>query len=113
MSATSKNCPSKRSLSQTQQQLIELLQRLNFGRIENLEIRNGEPVLSPAPKTVREHKFGGDNSPRPESGADNFLLKAQVIELISLIKDLQDGSISLLEVKYGLPFRALVSQDSA
>ncbi len=37
----------KSSLTSPQRQLVELMQRLNFGRIENLHIRNGIPALIP------------------------------------------------------------------
>jgi hypothetical protein len=81
------------------------MQRLNFGRIENLEIRGGEPVLDPVPRVVREHKFCADNGPRPEAGRD-CVLKNQVGDLMHLLDNLGDGTITVLSVKHGLPFHA-------
>jgi hypothetical protein len=100
---------SKSSMSPQRRKLIELLQSINFGRIENLLIRDREPVFSPAPRITREHKFGGENGPRPESGSTDFLLKAQVIELFALLDELRDGTIAVIEVKHGLPFRAQIA----
>jgi hypothetical protein len=97
--------PSKASLSQARRRLLELMQRMNFGRIEGLVVRGGEPVLAPLPRVVREHKFGGENGPRPERDAEDFLLKAQVVELCHFLDRFGDGTIALVEVKHGLPFK--------
>jgi hypothetical protein len=71
----------KASLSEPRRRLVELMQRVNFGRIEGLAVRAGEPVLAPPPRVVNEIKFGGENGPRPELAAADFALKAQVVEL--------------------------------
>ncbi|MDB5308815.1 MAG: hypothetical protein JWO38_3017 [Gemmataceae bacterium] len=99
----------KRSLSPARRQLVELFQRLNFGRIEDLTVQSGEPVLDPMPRVVREHKFGGENGPRPEARLGDFTLKAQHLDLFRLLDDLGDGSITVLTVKHGLPFHAEVA----
>lgn len=98
----------KSSLPVPRQRLIELMQRVNFGRIEGLVVTDGQPVLDPPPRIVREIKFGGENGPRPESVIDNFALKVQVVELFRTFDDLRDGVIEVLEVKHGLPFRMAV-----
>ena len=81
------------------------MQRINFGRIEKLSLRNGEPILNPRPTVVREHKFGSENGPRPELGTDDFLLKQQVVELFALFDQRQNDVIGVLDIKHGLPFR--------
>jgi hypothetical protein len=98
----------KSSLSPQRRRLIELMQALNFGRVEQLEVRDGEPVLEPAPRVVREHKFGGENGPRPEASLRDFALKAPVVELLALLDELRDGTVEVLEVKHGVPFRVFV-----
>ena len=100
----------KSSLSEPRQRLVELMQEVNFGRIENLVICDGQPVLSPLPRIIREVKFGGDNGPRPEVLSKDFPLKVQVDELLRYLDDLRDGEISVLEIKYGLPFRMAVEE---
>jgi hypothetical protein len=94
----------KSSLSPARQRLIELLQATNFGRIENLHVRNGEPVFDPPPRIVHEIKFGGENDPRRELTAADFPLKAQVIELFARCDQIGNGVIETLSVKHGLPF---------
>ncbi|MCX7701854.1 MAG: EF-hand domain-containing protein [Gemmataceae bacterium] len=104
---------SKHDLSARRAALLELMQTINFGRIEGLVIRNGEPVLDPPPRLVREIKFGGENGPRPELHAGNFLLKTQVVELFALLDRQGDGTIDVLEIKHGLPFRMLLAEAAA
>ena len=96
------------SLPPERRRLLKRMQQINFGRIENLVIRNGQPVLSPLPRIIREVKFGGENGPRPEASIEDFALKAQVVELLRYMDELQDGVIGVLEIKHGLPFRMAV-----
>ncbi len=90
--------------------LLREMQQLNFGQIKALAIRAGQPQLDPDTKLVREHKFGGDNGPRPEISAADFLLKHQVIELFAFFDQIQNGVIDVLEIKHGLPFRMVVTE---
>ena len=100
----------KKHLSPARVRLLELMQDANFGRIESLRIADGEPVLDPRPALVREHKFGGENGPRPELAANDFLLKQQVSELFAFFDQMQNGVIDVLEIKHGLPFRMIVTE---
>lgn len=101
---------SKASLSSGRRRLVEMMQQLNFGRIEDLEIRSGEPLFNPAPRVVQDIKIGGENGPRPESSFPNFLLKNQVIELFEHFDRLGDATIAFIDVKHGLPFKLVVEQ---
>lgn len=100
----------KSKLSAGQFQLIELMQQINFGRIEGLWIRNGEPQFAPPPKIICEIKFGGENGPRPQKSSDDFELKAQVVELLQHLERIGNAIIDTIEVKHGLPFRLIVEQ---
>lgn len=102
--------PNKASLPPARRRLLELFQHINFGRLESLTVQRGEPILDPRPVIVREHKFGGENGPRPEIDAADFLLKQQVVELFTFFDELQDGVIDVLEIKHGLPFRMIVTE---
>ena len=95
----------KACLTQSRQNFITEMQRINFGLIEGLIIRNGEPILDPAPRVIRHVKFGGDNRPRPESGIDDFTLKEKVVDLFSHFDSIGNGTVLSLEVQHGLPFR--------
>ena len=100
----------KSALSAQQRRLLETMQRLNFGRIENLPVRAGEPAFDPAPRIIQEIKIGGENGPRAELARDDFALKNQFSELFDHLGRLGDGSVAMIEVKHGLPFRLVVEQ---
>ena len=100
----------KASLSPGRRRLVEMMQQLNFGRIEDLEIRAGEPLFNPAPRVVQDIKIGAENGPRPESGIPDFLLKNQVIELFEHIDRMGDATVACIDVKHGLPFKLVVEQ---
>src|SRR5690606_14175613 len=95
----------KQDLAPARCRLVELMQDLNFGRVEGLVISDGQPVLDPPPRIIREIKFGGENGPRPEAGIPDFALKAKVVELFRSFDELRDGVIETLEIQHGLPFR--------
>lgn len=100
----------KSSLSPSQQKLLAEMQRINYGRIFDLTVSNGQPVMDPPPRIVREIKFGGDNGPRPEVGKADFTLKAQVRDLFTQLEALGDGVIPCIEIQRGLPFRMTVEE---
>jgi hypothetical protein len=104
------NLPAKAALSPNRRRLVEVMQQLNFGRIEGLAIRAGEPTFSPAPRIVQDIKIGTDAGPRPELGREDFALKAPVIELFEQFDRLWDGTIESVEVRHGLPFRVIVER---
>ena len=122
MKAARKICPelnkyckltTKQSLSARQRHLIELLQTIHFGRLENLIVRAGQPIYDPPPRIIREIKFGGENEPRTELNHKDFLLKTQVVELFRQLEKLGDGTVQSLEIKHGLPFRMIVEETAA
>ncbi len=94
------------------QRLVKLMQRIQFGRLESLQVRNGAPLLGRGEIVVWDHKFGSDEaSPSPASATD-FQLKRQVRELFDYLRRLGDGTIDVLEVRHGLPFR-MIRRESA
>lgn len=103
----------KASLSPARRRLLELFQQVNFGRVERLSIQNGEPQLDPPPRVIREIKFGGENGPRAERDASDFVLKSQVVELFRYFDQVGNGTIDAIEVKHGLPFRMILSEVAA
>lgn len=103
----------KSTLSHPRAHLIKLMQCLDFGSIENIVVRDGEPVFNPPPRVVRDVKFGGENGPRPESSLNDFVLKASVRDFLARLDAIGDGTIRCLDVKHGLPFRMQVEEMAA
>ena len=98
------------ALTPQRRQLVKLMQTLCFGRIEGFAIRDGEPVLTPPPRVIREVKFGSEPGPRPDSRDPEFVLKAQVTEFFDQMDRFRDGVLETVEVKHGLPFRAVFEE---
>jgi hypothetical protein len=98
------NQPTKSSLSAAQTQLIQLLQAVNFGRVEALQVTQGQPSFDPPPRVIQKLKFGGgENGPRAEFGYGDFRLKHGVVELLELISSIEKGEIRSIEIRFGLP----------
>ena len=103
----------KSSLTESRGRLLALMQSVNFGLIEGLIVRNGEPVFDPRPRVIRDVKFCAENGPRPESAINDFALKAQVKDLLAHFDALGNGTIRCLEVKHGRPFRMQIEEVAA
>lgn len=101
--------PFKSHLCAARQRLVELMQEINFGRLENLVVRNGQPVLDAAVRVVRELKFASENSARPEVQIDDFALKARLVDLFEQFDRLGDFTALSLTIKHGLPFHMEVA----
>ncbi len=100
----------KRSLSAPRRQLLELMQRYSFCRIENLHVHGGDPVWDPAPRITQDIKIGGANGPQRELQKDDFLLRDPVIEVFQHLDNVGDGRVALIEARHGLPVRLVVEQ---
>lgn len=103
----------KSDLGQECRDFIGDMQRMCFGRYENVLVRDGHPCLTPRPRRIREIKPGGENAARSEGHLEDFLLKEQVIDFFRHLRDIGNGTILILEVKHGLPFRMQIEEDAA
>ena len=104
------NAATKASLSPLRKRLLDLMQGINFGRIEDLVVHDGEPVFDPPPRVVRQVKFCGENGPRLERSSTDFALKAQVVELFEQLDQLRNGTVESVEIKHGIPFQMNVEE---
>lgn len=93
----------KAQLSPAWKNLVALMQNLNFGWINGLVVRNGEPVFDPPPRLVKNVKLDGDDEPRIERELEDFTLKAEIVRLISSFGNLENGEPVDLEIRHGLP----------
>jgi len=103
----------KASLPKPYAWLLGEMQKIGYGRIENLTIRDGMPALSPAPRIVQEVKFGAENGPRSELQVEDFALKSCVRELFVRLSRLKHATILKLEIKGGLPFSMALEEHAA
>ena len=85
------------------QTLIMVMQKLNFGKIKNMAVRDGLPVLRPAPLTIREVKLGNESRRRPEINLEDFALKSEVRDMVEMLSKMRNGVVLSLQVRNGLP----------
>jgi hypothetical protein len=99
----------KQSLSPARRRLVEIMQDVNFGRLEKLHVRDGEPVFDDAPIVRREIVFGKPNTPNSARNKDDFALKEQIIELFGLFDQQRSVTVESLVIQNGLPVRMTVA----
>jgi hypothetical protein len=94
-------------LSAPRQALVRLCQRINFGRIEDLELRRGEPVLNPAPVFFFDVRLDGEDAARPEQELPDFTLPMEICRLMAHLDAISDGTIERIDVRAGIPRRLI------
>jgi hypothetical protein len=81
------------------------MQEIHYGRIEGLAVRDGEPVIEPNTKVLRDVKLGPQAKRRPVLIDRDYQDKPQVADMLRQFRRLGDGVVQCLEVHDGLPFR--------
>ena len=99
----------KAALTPARKRLVELMQEVNYGRIEGLHVRDGEPVFDPPPTVLRLFLFGKDNGPNESRANDGFALKKKMAELFEVFDRERSLSIQELIIDNGLPVRMTVA----
>jgi len=90
-------------LSAAQRRLVEVMSECQFGRIENVPIQAGEPVLDRGARVVRVARLGGDSGGTCVPRSGEFELKQAVCDLFNELLQLGNGLIVRLEFRRGLP----------
>ena len=99
-----------RGLSKEQQRLLSLLQRIRYGRIHRLFVRHGQPIVGRDVTWSKTVKVLGANEPHGCSRVEEFGLRREFVELFRLLAEIEDGEITDLEVRNGLPFHFEISE---
>jgi hypothetical protein len=94
-------------LSPARQALVRLCQSANYAQIEQLQVKDCEPVFNPAPVVLLDLKLDSDEMPRPELALTDFTLTAEFCRLMDKLDALKHGIIERIEVRAGLPRRML------
>jgi hypothetical protein len=90
-------------VSDAQRRLVEIMRQHQFGRIENVLVEAGQPVLNSSVKIVRSARLGGTDGGTGAPTKDQFEFKQAVCDLLDELARLNDGLIVRLEFKRGLP----------
>jgi hypothetical protein len=99
----------KSHLSPARQTLLEIIDSLGFGVIENLAIVRGDPYFDPLPKILQDIKIGTDAAPQTERSNDDFVLKSKIVELFQHLDQLDRVRVTI-EIKHSQPFRIVVER---
>jgi hypothetical protein len=92
-------------LSAQQRAIVEIMREHQFGRVENMPVNAGQPILDQDLKIVRVACLGGESGGTKLSTGDEFELKRSVRDLFDELARLGDGTVVRLEFKRGLPCR--------
>ena len=88
------------TLSPAQQRITNRMREMGFGKIRNLSIINGEPILKGATITTRRKLTKPEAMFKFKSDSE---LSTEHFELFRTINEIQNGIIACLEVQHGLP----------
>jgi len=93
-------------VSSPRQHLVRLCQSINYGSLHDLPVENSEPVLVPQTLIVLvDVRLDSVEHGREELGIDDFTLCAEVARLMLLLDQIENGTISRIEVRAGIPRR--------
>ena len=91
------------ALSSACRRLIRLFLAINFGRIEDLAFRKGEPVFDPPPRLIYTVKLSGKNGPRDDLAVADLARHPRVVALFEQLALRGSGIIRKLTIQDGIP----------
>jgi hypothetical protein len=100
--------PRLSELSAARRAFVRECQRIGFGKITQLMVRESEPVFSPETEVLVDFKLDGDDAPRPEQSLADFALAREILRFFSILDTIGNGNIVSLEIRAGIPRRVLV-----
>jgi hypothetical protein len=74
-----------------------------FGRIENMRVLAGQPILDRDVRIVEVVRLGSQNTTN-EVASEEYELKRPVRDLFDRLARLDNGTVLRLEFRHGLPF---------
>lgn len=102
----------KATLSPQKQKLVEMMQEVAFGRITDLQVKDGEPFFTPSTKINRKVLFGKERNVKPTRYSENFILKEQVQQLFDTMEQDKTFTINELVIGNGLPLNMSQEADA-
>ena len=93
-------------LSEARQLLIRLCQRINFGELRDIQVLDREPVFE-ASQVLVDRRLDGDETARVEAQIPDFELCDEFRRLLDQLDVIDQGRISRIEIRAGLPRRLL------
>jgi hypothetical protein len=94
-------------LSVPRQTLIRQCQRMGFGKILRLDVRDGQPVFGPRTEVLLDVKLDSVETRRPEQDLADFVLCSAVSRFLEQLDSIRNGSVEQVEVRAGIPVRMI------
>ena len=95
-------------ISEPRQAFIRPCQRMGFGKIFGLVVRNRDPILDPRTEVFLDVKLDSTEVPRPEQDLSDFVLCVEILRLFNSLAAMNNGIIERVEVRAGIPVRMIV-----
>jgi hypothetical protein len=92
-------------LSPARQALVRLCQRVNYGQIRGIGVRDAEPLFDSGAVAVVAAKLNREEPPRAELKLSDFDLRDEVWRLMARLDEFKNGVIERIDVRAGLPWR--------
>ena len=99
----------KGALNPSQYRTVQIIEKLVFGRIEQLLIQNGEPLYERATRIVQEIKLGSEPERRPDRSSADLTLKKEFESLFNHLTQIRDGIVDI-EIRHSIPFKLVLNR---
>jgi hypothetical protein len=90
-------------LTAAQRALVQVMRDWQFGRIENMRVEGGQPILGGGAKLVRVQRLDADRQRTQALREAEWQLKQEIRSLFEELTRLQDCLIVRLGFRHGLP----------
>lgn len=95
-------------LTDAESTLIQLIQKMRFGRIENFRLVDGQPIVGAETELCTEYRLSGVEQPWEVITDREFLNMPHVRTMFERFEHERDGTVDYLDVRDGLPSRLMV-----
>ena len=97
------------SLNLDQRRLVEIIEAIDFGVIEQLSIRGGLPCFDPQPRIFQAIKLASETRQQRDRVSADLTLKAQFEDSFDHLIQLRNAVVNI-EVQHSLPFRIVLER---
>lgn len=97
------------NLTVSQQKLVLLFKKTQWGTIHNLAFKNGEPIFRPPPKVKRIIRLNSSYNNKHNTYG-NYELKQPLVSFFDYLNQQQNGCITFIEIQDGLPVQMNVEE---
>lgn len=94
-------------ISEPRQAFVRQCQRIGFGKIVNLGVRDCDPVVVHQTEVLFDVKLDSNEHSRPEQVLKDFLLTAEILRFFSKLDVIRNGTIEHIEIRAGIPRRMI------